>query len=149
MSDPEAATAPKITIVPPEVSSENVDTAVAFPVAFVSLVIALAVAIPVEAAAPKAVEERGQVEAAAAGEPNVPPTLNLRLPLVLIKAVTALVAACRAAAECVRLILFLLLVDNFPYQIVGLFLASRRPFDRDCHPYLTGSTGEGVWFLFH
>lgn len=82
--------------VPPEVSSEALATAEALPVAFVSDVMALAVAVPEDDAA-NAVDESGSVATAVPGEPIEPLRRNLRLPLVLISAVTASVAALRAA----------------------------------------------------
>jgi hypothetical protein len=93
--------------VPPEVSSVAVATGEALPVALVSLVIALAVAVPDELA-PKAVDDKGNVATAVPGEPTVPDSLNLRLPDVLIKAVTASVAALRAAVLWVTAMIFFL-----------------------------------------
>lgn len=98
MSEPEAATAQWITTVPPLVSSVAVATGEALPVAFVSLVIALAVAVPVEDA-PKAVADSERVATAVPGEPTVPVRRNFSLPLAPIRAVTASVAALRAAVE--------------------------------------------------
>ena len=97
MSEPDAPTAQWITTVPPLVSSVAVATGEALPVAFVSLVIAFAVAVP-ELDAPKAVADSGSVATAVPGEPTVPLKRNLRFPLVPISAVTASVAALRAAA---------------------------------------------------
>lgn len=81
---------------PPLVSSVAVATAEALPVALVSLVMALAVAVPLDDA-PKAVADSGQVAAAVPGDPMVPLVRNLRLPLDPMRAVTASVAALRAA----------------------------------------------------
>jgi hypothetical protein len=80
-----------------------VATAEAFPVALVSEVIALAVAVPDEDA-PNAVADRGRVATAVPGAPTVPVSRNLRFPLAPIRAVTASVAALRAAVECVTAI---------------------------------------------
>src|SRR4051812_34717770 len=91
-----AATAQWITSVPPEVSIEAVATGEALPVAFVSLLIAFAVAVPPEDAA-NAVAERLSVATAVPGAPIVPVRRNLSLPLAPISAVTASVAAFFAA----------------------------------------------------
>lgn len=96
----DAATAQWITTVPPDVSSVAVATGEAFPAALVSDVIAFAVAVPLDAA-PKAVALKGNVATTVPGEPKVPDNLNFKLPLVPIRAVTASVAALRAAVECV------------------------------------------------
>lgn len=85
-----------MTTVPPDVSSVAVATGEALPVAFVSLVIALAVFVPLDAA-PKAVADSGSVATAVPGAPTVPVSLNLRLPLAPISATTASPAALRAA----------------------------------------------------
>lgn len=98
MSDADAATAQWITTVPPDVSRVAVATGEALPVALVSLVIALAVAVP-EDEAPKAVAESERVATAVPGDPTVPVRRNFSLPDVPISAVTALVAASLAAVE--------------------------------------------------
>ena len=100
MSEPEEPTAQWITTVPPEVCNVAVATADALPVALVSEVIALAVAVP-EDEAPKAVAESGSVATAVPSAPIVPLVLNTRFPDAPIRAVTASVAAFRAAVECV------------------------------------------------
>ena len=101
----DAATAQCITTVPPEVSNVAVATADALPVAFVSDVIAFAVAVPV-AEAPNAVADKGNVATAVPGEPTVPVSRNFKLPDAPISAVTASVAAFLAAVLCVTAILF-------------------------------------------
>lgn len=68
---------------------------------------ALAVAVPAEDAA-KAVELNVNVATAVPGEPMVPEVRNTSLPLAPISAVTASVAAFRAAVEWVTAILKLL-----------------------------------------
>ena len=98
MSEPEASTAQWITTVPPLVSSVAVATGEALPVALVSLVIELAVAVPDEDA-PKAVADSERVATTVPGEPTVPARRNFSLPLEPISAVTASVAALRAAVE--------------------------------------------------
>lgn len=103
ISDELAATAQCITTVPPDVSSVAVATADALPVALVSDVIAFAVAVPL-LDAPKAVADSGNVATAVPGAPTVPLKRNLRFPEVPINAVTASVAALRAAVECVTAI---------------------------------------------
>lgn len=100
MSDPLAATPQWITTVPPLVSSVAVATALALPVALVSLLIAPAVAVP-PLLAPKAVAAKLSVATAAPGAPTEPANLNLSMPLAPSSAVTALVAALRAAVLCV------------------------------------------------
>lgn len=76
----------------------------AFPVAFVSLVIALAVAVPLDAA-PNAVALRGKVATAVPGDATVDGEMrNTKFPLTPIKLVTASVAALRAAVEWVTAI---------------------------------------------
>jgi hypothetical protein len=112
ISLPEAATPQWITTVPPDVSSVAVATAEAFPAALVSLVIALAVAVPLEDAA-NAVDDKGSVAAAVPGAPIVPDVRNFRFPLVLMSAVTASVAALRAAVEWVTAMSILLLLRRF------------------------------------
>jgi hypothetical protein len=105
MSDEDAATAQWITTVPPDVSNVAKATADALPVALVSEVIALAVAVP-DDDAPNAVAERLNVATAVPGDETVDGEMrNLSLPLVLISAVTASVAAFLAAVEWVTLIL--------------------------------------------
>lgn len=98
MSDPDAATAQWMTIVPPDVWRVAVATGEALPVAFVSLLMALAVAVPLDEA-PNAVALNGSVATAVPGEPIVPDNLKTRLPDVPISAVTASVAAFLAAVE--------------------------------------------------
>jgi hypothetical protein len=101
MSEPDAATAQWITTVPAEVWSVANATALALPVALVSEVIALAVAVPVEDA-PNAVALNERVATAVPGAATVDGDMrNTSLPLVLMSAVTASVAALRAAVECV------------------------------------------------
>jgi hypothetical protein len=108
MSEPDAATAQWITMVPPEVCSVANATGEALPVALVSLVIALAVAVPLDDA-PNAVADSGKVATAVPGDATEDGEMrNTRLPLVLISAVTALVAAFRAAVLWVTAILKLL-----------------------------------------
>ena len=104
MSEAEAATAQWITTVPPEVCNVAVATGEALPVALVSAVMALAVAVPVEEAA-KAVVLKESVATTVPGALTVPVNRNASLPEVLINAVTASVAALRAAVECVTAIL--------------------------------------------
>jgi hypothetical protein len=97
-----------MTTVPPEVWSVAKATGLALPAALVSLVIALAVAVPLDAA-PNAVALRGSVATAVPGAATVDGLIRkTRLPLVLISAVTASVAALRAAVEWVTAILKLL-----------------------------------------
>lgn len=105
MSEPDAATPQCITTVPPLVSSVAVATGDALPVALVSLVIALAVAVPLELA-PNAVADNGNVAAAVPGDDTVPLSRNFRFPLAPINAVTASVAASLAAVECVVAIVY-------------------------------------------
>jgi hypothetical protein len=107
MSEPEAATWQWITTVPPDVWIVAVATGEALPAAFVSLVIAFAVAVPPLDAA-KPVDDITRVAAAAPGEPTVPEVRNTRRGEVPSKPVTALVAASRAAVVCVTAILFFL-----------------------------------------
>lgn len=78
MSDDEAATAQWLTTVPPDVSSVALATGEALPVALVSLVIALAVAVPPDAAA-NGVADNVSVAAAVPGEPTVPDRRNFSL----------------------------------------------------------------------
>ena len=98
ISLPDAATSQWMTTVAPLVSSVAVATGEALPVAFVSLVIEFAVAVPLDEA-PNAVADNGSVATAVPGAPTEPVNLNTKLPLVLINAVTASVAASRAAVE--------------------------------------------------
>lgn len=98
MSDPDVPTAQCTTTVPPDVSNVALATGDALPVAEESDVIALAVAVPLEDA-PKAVAENVSVATAVPGAPTVPLNLNLSFPDVPISAVTAFVAASRAAVE--------------------------------------------------
>jgi hypothetical protein len=93
---------------PPEVWSVAKATGDALPVALVSEVMALAVAVPPDDA-PNAVADKGSVATAVPGEPTVDGEMRkTRFPLVLISAVTASVAAFRAAVECVTAIFKLL-----------------------------------------
>jgi hypothetical protein len=108
MSEPDAATEHCTTIVPPLVCIVANATGDALPVALVSAVIALAVAVPLDDA-PKAVEENDSVATAVPGLATVDGEMrNTSLPLVLISAVTASVAALRAAVLWVTAILNLL-----------------------------------------
>jgi hypothetical protein len=121
-----------MTTVPPEVSSVAVATAEAFPVALVSLLIALAVAVP-DDEAPNAVAERLSVATAVPGEPTVPVRRYLSLPDAPISAVTASVAAFRAAVECVTAI-----VAYLSNHFVCLDLAGLCALDLDGEPKLSG-----------
>ena len=104
MSEPDAATEHWITTVPPEVCRVANATADALPAALVSLVMALAVAVP-EEDAPKAVADNGKVATTVPGDATVDGEMrNTKLPLVLISAVTASVAAFRAEVLCVTAI---------------------------------------------
>jgi hypothetical protein len=121
MSEPDAATAQWITTVPPEVCNVANATGLALPVAFVSLVMALAVAVPVLAAA-NAVALSGSVATAVPGAATVDGLMRkTRLPLAPISAVTASVAAFRAAVEWVTAILqflqffFVKVADQFDF----------------------------------
>lgn len=105
MSLPEAATAQWITTVPAFVSSVAVATGDALPVALVSLEIALAVAVP-ELEAPKAVADKLSDATIAPGAPTVPVSRNRKRPEAPISAVTASVAALRAAVLCVTAMMF-------------------------------------------
>jgi hypothetical protein len=96
MSEPDAATAQWITTVPAEVCNVAVATGEALPVALVSEVIALAVAVPVTAAG-KAVALSDKRATVVPGALTVPVSRKANLPEVLINAVTASVAALRAA----------------------------------------------------
>jgi hypothetical protein len=97
MSDPDAATAQWITTVPPLVCSVANATGDALPVALVSEVMLLAVAVPLDDA-PNAVALKGSVATAVPGEATDEGLMrNTKLPLVPISAVTASVAAFRAA----------------------------------------------------
>lgn len=98
-----AATAQWITTVPPDVSSVAVATGLALPAALVSLVIAFAVAVPLADAA-KAVALSAKLATEVPGAPTVPESLNRRRPDAAISAVTASVAALRAAVLCVTAI---------------------------------------------
>ena len=91
-------------------------TGEALPVALVSAVIALAVAVPL-ADAPNAVALNDSVATAVPGEPTVPDKRNTSLPDVLISAVTASVAALRAAVECVTAICIFLLFNYMTYHL--------------------------------
>ncbi len=122
MSLAEAATAQWMTTVPPDVSSVAVATADALPVALVSEVIAFAVAVPVELA-PNAVALSESVATAVPGELTVPVSRNLSFPDAPISAVTASVAAFRAAVLCVTAI-------AYPsYQFNGFCLPCGCAFD--------------------
>lgn len=110
MSEPEAATAQWITSVAPEVCNEAFATGEALPVAFVSEVIALAVAVPLTESG-KASAVKGSVATAVPGAPIVPDRRNTRLPDAPISAVTASVAALRAAVEWVTA-----MANSFPIQ---------------------------------
>jgi len=92
MSDADAATAQWIISVPPDVCNDALATGEALPVAFVSDVIAFAVATPLDDA-PNAVVLSGNVATAVPGDPMVPDSLNTRLPDAPMRAVTASVAA--------------------------------------------------------
>jgi hypothetical protein len=107
ISDPEAATAQWITTVAADVCSVAVATGLALPVALVSAVIALAVAVPVLEAA-KAVVLSDSRATTVPGALTVPESRKANFPEVLISAVTASVAALRAAVEWVTAILKLL-----------------------------------------
>ena len=89
---------------PPLVFSVAVATAEALPVAFVSDVIAFAVAVP-DDDAPNAVDESDRVATTVPGEPTVPVRRKASLPDAPISAVTASVAALRAAVEWVTAII--------------------------------------------
>jgi hypothetical protein len=103
----DAATAQWITTVPPEVSSVAVATGEALPVAFVSLVIALAVAVPpLDAANAVALKPRFATDVP--GALTVPVKRKRRRPDAPMSAVTASVAALRAAVLCVTAIFQLL-----------------------------------------
>jgi hypothetical protein len=116
ISLPDAATAQCITTVPPDVCNVAVATAEALPVAFVSAVIELAVAVPVDDA-PKAVADKDNVATAVPGADTVPVVRNTNLPLAPISAVTASVAALRAAVECVTAIFVILLFNDMSNHI--------------------------------
>jgi hypothetical protein len=97
MSDPLAATAHWITTVPPDVCSVANATGEALPAALVSVVMALAVAVPV-LDAPNAVALKGSVATAVPGAATVEGLMRkINCPLAPISAVTASVAALRAA----------------------------------------------------
>jgi hypothetical protein len=93
-----AATEQWITTVPAEVWSVAVATGEALPVALVSAEMALAVAVPV-ADAPNAVALSDKVATTVPGADTVPDSRNASLPEAPINAVTASVAALRAAVE--------------------------------------------------
>lgn len=91
-------------IVAPEVCMVAKATGLALPVALVSAVIALAVAVPAEAA-PNAVAEKVSVATAVPGEATeLGEIRKTRFPDVPIRLVTASVAAFFAAVECVTAI---------------------------------------------
>jgi hypothetical protein len=92
-SDPDAATPHSITTTPALVSMVATATGSPPPSAFVSLEIEFAVAVPL-LDAPNAVAERASVATGAFGDPA---GRNRRNPLLPISAVTASVAAFRAA----------------------------------------------------
>jgi hypothetical protein len=126
MSDPLAATAHWIITVPTDVCSVANATGEALPAALVSLVIALAVAVPVLDAA-KAVTLNGSVATAAPGAATLDGLMRkTKLPLTPISAVTASVAALRAAVLCVTAILdFLQLIFiQKPNQFIVFGFAS-------------------------
>jgi hypothetical protein len=105
MSEPDAATAQWITTVPAAVCKVAVATGLALPTALVSLVMALAVAAPLEDGA-NAVALKLKVAAIVPGADTVPVVRKHSLPLAPIKAQTASVAALRAANEWVTAIWF-------------------------------------------
>lgn len=107
MSDADAATAQWITTVPAEVCKVAVATGEAFPVALVSLVIALAVAVPVTES-PKPSALRLRVATTVPGELTVPVSRKANFPDAPIRAVTASVAAFLAAVVCVTAMVLLL-----------------------------------------
>ena len=108
MSDAEAATAQWITITAPVAWSVANATGEALPVAFVSLEIAAAVAVPPEDA-PNGVAFKPSVATAVPGDATeLGDILNTRLPAAPSSVVTASVAAFFAAVECVTAILNLL-----------------------------------------
>jgi hypothetical protein len=82
MSDAEAATAQCTTTVPPPVSIVAVATGEALPVAFVSLVMALAVIVPLEAT-PKAGLLKDSVATAVPGDAAVPVSRKTSFAVVL------------------------------------------------------------------
>jgi hypothetical protein len=135
ISEPDAATEHWITIVPPLVCKVAKATGEALPVALVSAVIALAVAVPLDAA-PNAVEDSDRVATAVPGDDTVEGEMrNTSLPLVLISAVTASVAAFLAAVLCVTAILKLLQLffvqkaDQFDFLDFSSFFASDLKFE--------------------
>jgi hypothetical protein len=108
MSDAEAATSQWITITAPVAWSVANATGEALPVAFVSLEIAAAVAVPLEAT-PNGVALNPSVATAVPGDATeLGEILNTRLPDAPSSVVTASVAAFFAAVECVTAILNLL-----------------------------------------
>lgn len=123
-----------MTTVPPEVSRVAVATGEALPVAFVSLVIAFAVAVPPDEA-PNAVADRLRVATAVPGAPTVPVSRNFSFPDAPINAVTASVAALRAAVLCVVAIFFLGGLD-VPDQFNLFRLASGSARDLKNDPQL-------------
>jgi hypothetical protein len=138
MSEALAATEHWSTTVPALVCSVAVATGLALPVALVSLVIALAVAVPV-LAAPNAVALNDSVATTVPGAATVPVKRNASLPLAPISAVTASVAAFRAAVEWVTAILqflqffFVKVADQFDFLNFARCFAS----DLHCKPQLT------------
>lgn len=110
---------------PPDVCNVAVDTAVAFPVALVSLVIAFAVAVPDDAAG-NAVADSESVATAVPGADTVPAVLKTSFPDAPINAVTASVAAFLAAVECVTAMFY---VSNFSNHFDGFSFACFRPFN--------------------
>jgi hypothetical protein len=93
-----AATAQWMTTVPADVWSVAVATGEALPVALVSAEMALAVAVPV-ADAPNAVALSDRVATVVPGADTVPDSRKASFPEAPINAVTASVAALRAAVE--------------------------------------------------
>jgi hypothetical protein len=119
-----------MTIVPPDVCSVAVAIGEALPVALVSAVIALAVAVPVDDA-PKAVAESDNVATAVPAADTVPDKRNTSLPDAPISAVTASVAALRAAVECVTAMFVFLLFDYVTYHLYYFNFSSIFTFNLD------------------
>jgi hypothetical protein len=119
-----------------------VATGDAFPVAFVSLVIAFAVAVPLDASA-NASADSGSVATAVPGLPTVPVRRNTRLPDAPIKAVTESVAALRAAVECVTAMFVLQYLLEFlgvrvAHKFHRLYLAGFLALYLNRHAQFTG-----------
>jgi hypothetical protein len=141
MSEPEAATAQWITTVPPDVCRVAAATAVAFPVAFVSEVMAFAEAVPPEEAA-KPVADKLRVATAVPGAPTEPARRKTNFPLAPISARTASVAALRAAVEWVVAIfysiwLYVSRADHVTDQLDCLFLAGTGAGNLQDYPHLS------------